>query len=73
MGYRPNGNGEGIHGYGGNSAWTGRCEKQRVAVVLFILGHSMRHFLSCTEEGNVYLFKWDEEECVDSVSGTLLR
>lgn len=33
----------------------------------------MRHFLSCTEEGNVYLFKWDEEECVDSVSGTLLR
>ena len=53
--------------------WTGRFEKQRVAVVLFILGHSMRHFLSCTEEGNVYLFKWDEEECVDSVSGTLLR
>lgn len=31
----------------------------------------MRHIVSCTTEGNVYLFKWDEEEAVDSVLYTI--
>ncbi|KAK8830927.1 hypothetical protein WA577_003627 [Blastocystis sp. JDR] len=26
----------------------------------------MRHVVSCTTEGSVYLFKWDEEEAIDS-------
>ena len=32
-----------------------------------VLQCRMRHIVSCTTEGSVYLFKWDEEEAIDSV------
>ena len=58
-------------GMEGTACGMGIMRNREYSLFTSTLPCRMRHIVSCNTEGNVYLFKWDEEEAVDSVLCTI--
>ena len=54
-------------GIEGTACGMGILRNQEFFFFIYASQCRMRHVVSCTTEGSVYLFKWDEEEAIDGV------